>query len=144
MTKDEFLKKYYSGVNKDIKKDSNKAIKPQVKRKKVKKDKAASIFKSREEERKAKETLEKAGKRGELYLEYDDNNDIGIIPANQKLEKKNIYASERKFRVGDRVLVKYRGQEGIVIDINQTTYMVSINDGGYVDSYSEDQLQKVW
>lgn len=47
-----------------------------------------------------------------------------------------------KFRVGDHVRVRYRGQEGTIIDINGDLYMVSLKDGGYVDSYSESQLEK--
>ena len=50
----------------------------------------------------------------------------------------------RKFRVGDHVRVKYRGQEGTVVDINGDLYMVSLNDGGYVDSYTESQLERAW
>ena len=50
----------------------------------------------------------------------------------------------RRFRVGDRVRVRYRGQEGTVIDINGDLYMVSLNDGGYVDSYTENQLERSW
>ena len=50
----------------------------------------------------------------------------------------------RKFRVGDRVRVKYRGQEGTVIDINGDLYMVSMNGGAQVDSYYENQLEKAW
>ena len=50
----------------------------------------------------------------------------------------------RKFRVGDHVRVRYRGQEGTVIDINGDLYMVSLNDGGYVDSYKESQLDRAW
>ena len=49
-----------------------------------------------------------------------------------------------KFRVGDHVRVRYRGQEGTVVDINGDLYMVSLNDGGYVDSYTESQLEKAW
>ena len=49
-----------------------------------------------------------------------------------------------KFRVGDHVRVRYRGQEGTVIDINGDLYMVSLNDGGYVDSYTESQLDRAW
>lgn len=49
----------------------------------------------------------------------------------------------RKFRVGDHVRVKYRGQEGTVIDINGDLYMVSLS-GGSVDSYSENQLERAW
>ena len=49
----------------------------------------------------------------------------------------------RKFRVGDHVRVKYRGQEGTVIDINGDLYMVSLSSGS-VDSYSENQLERAW
>ena len=49
-----------------------------------------------------------------------------------------------KFRVGDHVRVKYRGQEGTIVDINENLYVVSLNDGGYVDSYSENQIEKAW
>lgn len=49
-----------------------------------------------------------------------------------------------KFRVGDHVRVRYRGQEGTIVDINGDLYMVSLKDGGYVDSYSESQLERAW
>ena len=50
----------------------------------------------------------------------------------------------RKFRVGDHVRVRYRGQEGTVIDINGNLYMVSLKEGAHVDSYYEDQLERAW
>ena len=50
----------------------------------------------------------------------------------------------RKFRVGDHVRVRYRGQEGTIVDINGDLYMVSLNDGSHVDSYSESQLERAW
>lgn len=50
----------------------------------------------------------------------------------------------RKFRIGDHVRVRYRGQEGTIVDINGDLYMVSLKDGGYVDSYSESQLERAW
>lgn len=50
----------------------------------------------------------------------------------------------RKFRVGDHVRVRYRGQEGTVVDINGDLYTVSLNDGGYTDSFTESQLEKAW
>lgn len=46
------------------------------------------------------------------------------------------------FKVGDRVRVKYREQEGYIIDISGSLYMVSLDSGEYVDSYSADQLEK--
>ena len=49
-----------------------------------------------------------------------------------------------EFKIGDRVRVKYRGQEGYIIDKNGSLYMVSLEDGQYVDSYTADQLEKCW
>lgn len=51
---------------------------------------------------------------------------------------------EEKFRIGDKVRVKYRGQEGRIIDKNGSLYMVSINDGEIVDSYDASDLEKCW
>lgn len=53
-------------------------------------------------------------------------------------------SSSDNLKVGDKVRVKYRDQEGYIIDKNGDLYMVSINDGQYVDSYSADQLEKTW
>ena len=50
--------------------------------------------------------------------------------------------SNAEYKVGDKVRVKYRGQEGYVIDINDSLYMVSLDDGRYIDSYSAEQLEK--
>lgn len=47
-------------------------------------------------------------------------------------------------KVGDKVRVKYRDQEGYIIDKNGDLYMVSINNGQYVDSYSASDLEKTW
>ena len=55
--------------------------------------------------------------------------------------------NERKafrYRIGDHVRVKYRGQEGTIIDINGDLYMVSLSDGGYVDSFYENQIERAW
>ena len=49
-----------------------------------------------------------------------------------------------KFKIGDRVRVQYRGQEGYIIDKNGDLYMVSINNGQVVDSYSANDLEKCW
>ena len=49
-----------------------------------------------------------------------------------------------QFEIGDKVRVKYRGQEGYIIDKNGSLYMVSLNDGGHVDSYTSEQLEKCW
>ena len=40
--------------------------------------------------------------------------------------------------------MRYRGQEGTVVDANGDLYMVSLKDGGYVDSYTESQLDDAW
>ena len=50
--------------------------------------------------------------------------------------------NDEEFKVGDKVRVKYRGQEGYIIDKNDSLYMVSLDDGRYVDSYAADQLEK--
>lgn len=50
----------------------------------------------------------------------------------------------KKFRVGDHVRVRYRGQEGTIVDINGDLYMVSLKDGSYVDSFPESQLERAW
>lgn len=49
----------------------------------------------------------------------------------------------QRFHVGDHVRVRYRGQEGTVIDINGGLYMVSLKDGNCVDSFTEGDLEKV-
>ena len=53
-------------------------------------------------------------------------------------------SSDSKFQIGDRVRVKYRGQEGYIIDKNGSVYMVSINNGQVVDSYEANDLEKCW
>ena len=40
-----------------------------------------------------------------------------------------------EFRIGDPVLVRYSQTEGRIIDINGSLIMVSMYDGGKVDSY---------
>lgn len=52
--------------------------------------------------------------------------------------------SNREFKIGDRVRVKYRGQEGYIIDKNGNLYTVSINNGQYVDSYEASDLEICW
>lgn len=49
-----------------------------------------------------------------------------------------------RFRVGDHVRVRWRGQEGTIIDVNGGLYMVSMNDGRTVDSFPESDLERVW
>lgn len=52
--------------------------------------------------------------------------------------------SSDEFKVGDKVRVKYREQEGYIIDKDGMYYMVSMNDGELVDSYTADQLERCW
>lgn len=52
--------------------------------------------------------------------------------------------SNREFKIGDRVRVKYRGQEGYIIDKNGNLYTVSINNGQIVDSYEASDLEICW
>ena len=52
--------------------------------------------------------------------------------------------SNREFKIGDRVRVKYRGQEGYIIDKNANLYTVSINNGQIVDSYETSDLEICW
>ena len=49
-----------------------------------------------------------------------------------------------ELKIGDRVRVKYRNQEGYIIDKNENLYMVSINNGQIVDSYEGNDLEKCW
>ncbi len=49
-----------------------------------------------------------------------------------------------ELKIGDRVRVKYRNQEGYIIDKNGNLYMVSINNGQIVDSYEGNDLEKCW
>ena len=49
-----------------------------------------------------------------------------------------------KFKIGDKVRVKYREQEGYIIDKSGNLYMVSINGGQIVDYYSARDLEKCW
>lgn len=51
-------------------------------------------------------------------------------------------SKNNEFEIGDKVRVKYREQEGYIIDKNGNLYMVSLKDGQYVDSYTADQLEK--
>ena len=48
-----------------------------------------------------------------------------------------------EFRVGDPVLVRYSQTEGRVIDINGSLIMVSMYDGGKVDSYQAYELERI-
>ena len=52
--------------------------------------------------------------------------------------------SNREFKIGDRVRVKYRGQEGYIIDKNGNLYTVSINNWQIVDSYEASDLEICW
>ena len=48
-----------------------------------------------------------------------------------------------EFRVGDPVLVRYSQTEGRIIDINGSHFMVSMYDGGKVDSYQAYELERI-
>lgn len=48
----------------------------------------------------------------------------------------------RKYGVGDKVRVKYSGMEGYIISVDGSLYMVSMEDGRWIDSYTESQLEK--
>lgn len=48
-----------------------------------------------------------------------------------------------EFCVGDPVLVRYSQTEGRIIDINGSLIMVSMYDGGKVDSYLEYELERI-
>lgn len=48
------------------------------------------------------------------------------------------------FKIGDKVRVKYRDQEGYIIDKSGSLYMVSINEGKIVESYEEKDLEKCY
>ena len=48
-----------------------------------------------------------------------------------------------ELRVGDPVLVRYSQTEGRIIDINGSHYMVSMYDGGKVDSYQAYELERI-
>lgn len=50
--------------------------------------------------------------------------------------------SNKKFKVGDKVRVKYREQEGYIISVDGNLYMVSMENGELVDSYYEEDLEK--
>ena len=47
-----------------------------------------------------------------------------------------------EFKVGDKVRVRYREEEGYIIDKDGNFYMVSLESGNYVDSYTANQLEK--
>ena len=47
------------------------------------------------------------------------------------------------FNIGDKVRVKYRDQEGYIIDKNGELYIVRLTSGG-VDSYYASDLEKCW
>lgn len=53
--------------------------------------------------------------------------------------------SEKKFKVGDKVRVRYREQDGYIVDIDNTLYMVALMDENgqeFIESYSEEQLEE--
>ena len=70
------------------------------------------------------------------------NNFIGVIQRGLLNDLFSNNTSELK--IGDRVRVKNRGQEGYIIDKNGNLYMVSINNGQIIDSYEANDLEKCW
>lgn len=52
--------------------------------------------------------------------------------------------SNEEFEVGDKVIVKYRDQEGYIISKSGDLYVVSINNGQIVESYTASDLEKCW
>ncbi|WP_295362599.1 KOW motif-containing protein [uncultured Pseudoramibacter sp.] len=68
----------------------------------------------------------------------------GLLSFLEALGETKNFKSSSGFRVGDHVRVKYRGQEGTIVDINGGLIMVSLDDGGHVDSYDASQLEKAW
>ena len=48
-----------------------------------------------------------------------------------------------EFHIGDPVLVRYSQTEGRIIDINGSLIMVSMYDGGKVDSYQAYELERI-
>ena len=54
------------------------------------------------------------------------------------------FSDDQEFKVGDKVRVKYREQEGYIIDKNGSLYMVSLSDGQFVDPYPAEALEKCW
>lgn len=90
----------------------------------------------------------------EIDISEDTGKPVGLLDrlvsafgSGTVVKSEPIFAQEQrvpKFNVYDHVHVKYRGQEGTIIDINDDLYMVSLEDGSHVDSYYEDQLEKCW
>lgn len=60
---------------------------------------------------------------------------VGMLSEGEKKESP-------RFKIGDHVPVRYRGQEGTIVNINGEYYMVSLASG--CDSYKESQLEKAW
>ena len=53
--------------------------------------------------------------------------------------------SDRKYKVGDHVRVRYREQQGYVTDIDGNLYLVALTDeygNEFIESYSEDDLEE--
>ena len=53
-------------------------------------------------------------------------------------------ADDKEFNIGDKVRVKYRGQEGYVIGYDGTYYQVSINNGQIVERYKAFDLEEAY
>lgn len=68
---------------------------------------------------------------------------LGTLALAEMLSESSRKKSSVPFRIGDHVRVKYRGQEGTVVDINGNLIMVALADGR-TDSYSASQLERAW
>lgn len=53
--------------------------------------------------------------------------------------------SDRKYKRGEEVRVRYSGQEGHIVDIDGSLYLVALMDESgneFVESYSEEDLER--
>ena len=50
---------------------------------------------------------------------------------------------EKNLQIGDWVEVIDGGEEGEIVDIIGNEYLVNIEDEGYEDTYTADQLRKI-
>ena len=87
-----------------------------------------------------KEELEFKKEMEELEKEAELMNKRSSIPFLRALFRKN---TGRKFKVGDRVRVIYRGEEGRVIDYNGDYPLVRLSSGR-AETYKEEDLERAW
>ena len=53
-------------------------------------------------------------------------------------------SDSQEFDIGDKVRVKYRGQEGYIIGFDGVYYQVSINNGQIVERYKKSDLEPAY